>query len=175
MKCTVCGNALEEVAIEGITLDVCKDGCGGIWFDAFELGKMDEKHESAGEALLDYGKRENVTVDHSKMHPCPRCSDMPMMKHFFSVKQQVEVDECPACGGFWLDAGELAGIRDQFESEAEKEKAAAEYYEEIFGRELAAMREKSKEKLSKARKIAHMFRFICPSYYIPGKQDWGAF
>jgi len=24
-------------------------------------------------------------------------------------------------------------------------------------------------------KISNMFRFICPSYYIPGKQDWGAF
>jgi hypothetical protein len=30
-------------------------------------------------------------------------------------------------------------------------------------------------KLDKARKIANMFRFVCPSYYIPDKQDWGAF
>jgi hypothetical protein len=22
---------------------------------------------------------------------------------------------------------------------------------------------------------SNMFRFICPSYYIPGKHDWGAF
>jgi hypothetical protein len=29
--------------------------------------------------------------------------------------------------------------------------------------------------LRKARRIAHAFRFICPSYYIPGKQSWGAF
>jgi hypothetical protein len=31
------------------------------------------------------------------------------------------------------------------------------------------------EDLRKARRIAHAFRFICPSYYIPGEQDWGRF
>ena len=30
-----------------------------------------------------------------------------MMRHFFSVKRQVEVDECPGCGGFRLDAGKM--------------------------------------------------------------------
>jgi len=29
--------------------------------------------------------------------------------------------------------------------------------------------------LESARKIANAFKFICPSYYIPGKQAWGAF
>jgi hypothetical protein len=29
--------------------------------------------------------------------------------------------------------------------------------------------------LKKARRIAHAFRFICPSYCIPGEQDWEAF
>jgi hypothetical protein len=29
------------------------------------------------------------------------------------------------------------------------------------------------EELRKARRIAYAFRFICPSYYIPGEQDWG--
>ena len=98
-----------------------------------------------------------------------------MLRHFFSVKQEVEVDECPSCGGYWLDFGELARLREQFENEEERNGAAEEYFEEIFGKELTAMREESEEKLKKARKIAHMFRFICPSYYIPGKQDWGAF
>jgi hypothetical protein len=37
------------------------------------------------------------------------------------------------------------------------------------------MEPESQEKAEKARKVANMFRFICPSYYIPGKQDWGAF
>lgn len=98
-----------------------------------------------------------------------------MMRHFHSIKKEVEVDECPNCGGFWLDSGELGRIRSQYSSDAERKAAAKDYFEKIFGEELKKMREESEEKLEKAKKIARMFRFICPSYYIPGKQDWGAF
>jgi Zn-finger nucleic acid-binding protein len=98
-----------------------------------------------------------------------------MMRHFFSVKREVEVDECAACAGIWLDAGELKRIRSLFNTEEERRQAAQEYFEEIFGEELDRMRRESQEKLERTRRIAHIFRFICPSYYIPGKQDWGAF
>ncbi len=175
MKCAACGNELKQKTVENITIDVCEGGCGGLWFDAFELKKVDEKHESAGEALLEIERDEDVKVDHSSGRKCPRCGNMPMLRHFFSTKQAVEVDECPSCAGFWLDAGELARIRNLFDTEDDKKKAAEEYFEEIFGKELSAMREESEEKLEKARKIAHLLRFICPSYYIPGKQQGGAF
>jgi Zn-finger nucleic acid-binding protein len=175
MKCTACGNTLHQVTAGDLTVDVCTEGCGGIWFDPFELGKVDEKHESAGEDLLGYGRRSGVHVDLEGKRDCPRCEKRPMVRHFFSVKREVEVDECPGCGGFWLDTGELGKIRELYEDEEERTRAADEYFQEVFGEDLAAMREESEEKREKARKIAHMFRFICPSYYIPGKQDWGAF
>jgi len=98
-----------------------------------------------------------------------------MMRHFFSVKKQVEVDECPNCAGVWLDAGELGKIRSLFKTEEERHKAADEYFQEVLGDKLAAMQAEDEAKLQKARKFANMFRYICPSYYIPGKQDWGAF
>jgi Zn-finger nucleic acid-binding protein len=97
------------------------------------------------------------------------------MRHFFSVKKEVQVDECPGCGGIWLDAGELGKIRSLFETEQERHEAAEQYFAEIFGDKLKAMTAEDEAKLQKARKISNMFRFICPSYYIPGKQDWGAF
>ena len=53
MKCPVCSNLLEAMTAGDVTVDVCKGGCGGIWFDNFELKKFDEPCESAGEALLD--------------------------------------------------------------------------------------------------------------------------
>jgi Zn-finger nucleic acid-binding protein len=175
MKCPACGNMLQEVTVEDVTVDVCKGGCGGIWFDQFELKKFDEPHESAGQALLDVEQDESITIDRTKRLNCPKCDDIVMMRHFFSVKKDVEVDECPGCGGFWLDAGELGTIRSLFETEEERHKAADEYFSEVFGDKMAAMRAESEAKLNKARKISNMFRFICPTYYIPGKQDWGAF
>ncbi len=175
MNCPACGATLEEVIVGGIAVDVCKKGCGGLWFDNFELQKVDEPHESAGESLLEIRTEGNVKTDPSQMRMCPKCEGVTMMRHFFSVKKEVEVDECPDCGGFWLDYGELGRIRSQYSSEEERKKAAEEYFEDLFGGELKRMQEEGEEKQEKAKKIARMFRFICPSYYIPGKQDWGAF
>ncbi len=175
MKCPACGNQLQQVAAGDVTVDVCKGGCGGIWFDNFELKKFDEPHEEAGQALLEIELAPNVSVDHSKRLNCPKCDGVVMMRHFFSVKKQVEVDECPNCAGFWLDAGELRAIRELFKTEAERHKAAEEYFKGVFGDELAAREAEDQAKVERSRRIANIFRFICPSYYIPGKQNWGAF
>jgi Zn-finger nucleic acid-binding protein len=175
MKCPACSNALKQMTIEDVTVDVCKGGCGGIWFDNFELKKFDEPHESAGEALLDVERSESVVVDRSRRLKCPKCDDIVMMRHFFSVKRQVIVDECPGCGSFWLDPGELGKIRSLFETEEERHRAAEQYFDEVFGGELAAIHAENEQKMLKVRKISNMFRFICPSYYLPGKQNWGAF
>ena len=175
MKCPACSNMLQQITLADVTVDVCKGGCRGIWFDQFELKKFDEPHESAGQALLDVERDKSIIIDHTKRLNCPKCDDIVMMRHFFSVKKEAEVDECPRCGGFWLDAGELTKIRSLFNTEQERHQAAEEYFSEIFDNQLAAMKAGSGDKLSKARNIANMFRFICPTYYIPGKQDWGAF
>jgi Zn-finger nucleic acid-binding protein len=98
-----------------------------------------------------------------------------MMRHFYSMKQRVEADECPGCGGYWLDIGELTAIRKEFKTEEERRKAAEEYFAEIFDTHLTEMRAKGQKEAERARNIARIFRFICPSYYLPGKQDWGAF
>ncbi len=175
MECPACSNSLQQMTVGDVTVDVCKGGCGGIWFDNFELKKFDEPHESAGQALLDVERDQTMVLDYEKRLNCPKCKDAVMMRHFFSVKKEVAVDECPACGSFWLDAGELRKIRSLFNTEAERHQAAEQYFSEVFGDELDAMKAQDQAKLQKARKVSNMFRFICPTYYIPGKQDWGAF
>ncbi len=49
MECPVCGNATTTRTDGGITVDVCEGGCGGIWLDRYELMRVDESSESAGE------------------------------------------------------------------------------------------------------------------------------
>ena len=175
MKCPACSNVMTPTAIGDVTVDVCKDGCGGVWFDNFELSKFDEAHEASGEQLLAVEAVASVNVDPKGRRNCPKCPDIVMQQHFFSVQRGVTVDECPRCGGVWLDAGELRQIRELYPTEAGREQAASEYFEELFGDQLKAMQQAGQQKLAAARKIVRAFRFICPSYYIPGKQDWGAF
>lgn len=175
MNCPACNRQLKEIEAGPIKVDVCEGGCGGVWFDWLELTKVDEPFEYAGEELLEISRDDRVNVDRDRKRFCPRCSSMPMMRHYFGVKRTVEVDECPSCGGYWLDSRELGQIRELYPSEEEARREAQEAFDEIIDDELGSERLKSEESLRRARRFAHMFRFICPSYYIPGKQEWGAF
>jgi len=105
VKCPACGNGMEEVKIQEILVDVCRGGCGGLWFDWMELKKVDEPHEAAGQDLLEVERDPQVVVDEQERRVCPHCTDVVMMRHFASVQRNVEVDECPKCGGFFLDHG----------------------------------------------------------------------
>jgi Zn-finger nucleic acid-binding protein len=142
---------MTEVAVSDVKIQACKGGCGGLWFDEWTLRKVDQPDQSAGDAGI------------------------VMMRHFWSVKRDVVVDECPKCEGIFLDPGELAEIRSDYKSDGDRHKAAQAYYREMFDTQLAGMLRQDKTKLESARKVANIFKFICPSYYIPGKQAWGAF
>jgi uncharacterized protein len=111
MKCPACFNELTALQVGSLTVDACQGGCGGIWFDAFEMDRVDEEQEAAGEPLLNIRRDERLVVDPSRKRECPRCAGIKLHRHFFSAKRRVEVDQCPNCGGYWLDAGELALIR----------------------------------------------------------------
>jgi len=113
MNCPACGHELTEMHLGGVTVDACHGGCGGIWFDAFELQRVDEPHEVPGENLLRVQRDPALQVDHSRKRPCPRCAGVKLKRHFYSARKEVEMDHCPNCGGYWLDAGELEKIRTE--------------------------------------------------------------
>ena len=120
MQCPACFNALTEVQVGSVKLDVCEHGCGGIWFDAFEMQRVEKEHHGVGDALVNVTRDPALRVDFSLKRACPRCDGIKLKRHFFSARKQVEVDQCPNCGGYWLDADELEKIR------AENVNAAAE-------------------------------------------------
>lgn len=113
MKCPACFNELTTRQAGSIAVDVCQGGCGGIWFDAFEMQKVDDLNERAGEALLDIQRDETLKVDETRKRSCPRCPDVKLKRHYYSAARRVQVDQCPNCGGYWLDSGELALIRTE--------------------------------------------------------------
>jgi Zn-finger nucleic acid-binding protein len=125
MKCPACFNELVQRQVGSLTLDVCQGGCGGIWFDAFELERVDEEEEQAGEPFLNIERDEHIVVDATRKRDCPRCPEVRLHRHFYSAKRRIEVDQCPNCGGYWLDAGELALLRQE-KSEAARAAAVRE-------------------------------------------------
>lgn len=175
MQCPACRRMLKSMSVDTISVDVCAGGCAGLWFDNYELSKVDEAHEAGGESLLAVERDPSVKIDPKRRRACPRCGNQVMLRHFASVKRAIEVDECPACGGIWLDGGEFGRLRSEYPTEQERSAAAKKYFHDVFGPELEKMRAESEASLERAQRFARIFRFICPSYWLSGKQDWGAF
>lgn len=174
MQCPGCSKEMTTQNYAGVALEVCTTNCGGIWFDHREFKKFDEPHEAAGSDLLDLSPKLKSIQAKTKRH-CPTCANTILMRRFTSANAQVEIDECANCGGIFLDAGELRQIRSEFSTEGERQQAAAKMASQLFGTQLIEESKKSQEALAGARRFANMLRFICPSYYLKGKQDWGAF
>ena len=175
MNCPACRHAMTQATVRDITVDVCEGGCGGVWFDWLELKKVDEQHEAVGQDLLDVPRDPSIEVDHENKRHCPRCENIVMMRHFSSVKRDIEVDECAGCGGVFLDYGELQGLRTEFATDEERIEAAHDLFADIYDDVLDDLAEESEDDVRRSRGLAKMFRFLLPSYYLPGKQKWGAF
>jgi Zn-finger nucleic acid-binding protein len=100
-----------HLLIGGVDVDVCEE-CGGLWLDRLELSRFESPDSALGDALLAHLSQFPVEItDRSIRLRCPRHPDVVMMRRAFSRAVHVEIDECPQCGGLWLDADELARIR----------------------------------------------------------------
>lgn len=96
----------------GAKVYVCRDGCKGMWFDHFMLDKLDQNNEGLGNALQEALNYPRVNDQNRGPLPCPKCH-VPMHIHKYYRTQEVNVDECYQCGGYFLDSGELAAVRNK--------------------------------------------------------------
>lgn len=121
IKCPACQKPMTKIFVptEGVNIDVCLDGCGGVYFDNREFKYFDEKHENIDELAKAIEGKEFAKVDESLPRSCPVCGAR-MVKNFASVRKEVQIDECYACGGKFLDHGELFKIRAQYATEADR-------------------------------------------------------
>ena len=87
------------------------------------------------------------------------------MRHFYSPQRRVEVDECPNCGGVWLDAGELASIREEYQTELERKLAVEEIYLAASSRRLAELRAGDRNEIARGRRLEGLLRFASPIRY----------
>lgn len=120
MNCPACGKSMVEEDFGGVFVDVCKNGCKGIWFDWGELKELDQNHEGVGKALDEALKSPRKSDPDRGPLMCPKCG-IKMREHKYKHAREVNVDECYSCGGFFLDSGELKQIRDNYMYEDERE------------------------------------------------------
>lgn len=138
LTCPACGKPMEKVYIpsSGTNLDICTDGCGGIYFDNREFKDFDEKNEDITKILEKLENKTFQNVDETATRHCPNCGNI-MVKNHSSIKQDIEVDDCYNCGGKFLDNEELVKIRAEYDSNKERDEDILRHVYKQIGLELA--------------------------------------
>ena len=110
MKCLHCNHEMTNYEAHTIahrlSYDVC-DSCGGLWLDRGELDKM--AFQVAGD--IEYCSQEEVENEQSAKN-CPRCN-LTLRTVKFLGANDILLDRCENCGGFWLDGGQLERIDNE--------------------------------------------------------------
>ena len=108
MECPKCETQMVIITHEGITIDRCT-GCGGIWFDANERESLLATANGAravdtGDPKLGQQMNENDRIN------CPHCTTQ-MIRMVDNDRPDIHFEQCAACGGSFLDAGELRELK----------------------------------------------------------------
>lgn len=151
LKCPACQKDMVKVFVpkEGVNIDVCIDGCGGMWFDNRELSYFDEQSEKVDEILEAISNKIFAQVDQSNHRSCPVCGAR-MVKNYSSIKKEIQIDECYSCGGKFLDNLELQKFRQEYSTEQERSEDTIKFMYSTVGVELKRM-EAEREELAKHR------------------------
>lgn len=139
LNCPACGKEMEKVFIpsQGINLDICTDGCGGIFFDNREFDSFDEKDEDISNIAEKLEGKKFQKPSENLTRVCPNCG-AKMVKNHSSIHKTIEIDECYSCGGKFLDNGELVKIREEYDSNEQRDEDVIRYLYKEVGQELAA-------------------------------------
>ena len=106
LECPKCGHGMEEVSLEGITIDRCSN-CVGLWFDGEEASDLKSVDDSES---LDTGDPQvGWKYDSVAEINCPRCGRL-MDKSSDPKQIHIWYEVCEDHGIFF-DAGEFTDYK----------------------------------------------------------------
>jgi Zn-finger nucleic acid-binding protein len=110
--CPACGQKMTKlfIAEKSINIDICENGCGGIYFDNQEIQEFSDNSEDFGEIKALLTNKNFIAVDENQVRVCPVCNTPMVKTNAFGV----QIDTCYQCGGIFLDNGEFDQIRTHF-------------------------------------------------------------
>lgn len=148
-------------------MDVCRDGCAGIWLDRWELRKVDGGQNSEGECLLALPPRSRLAPERVEQRFCPR--DLaPLRRHYVCDEFGLEVNSCVVCAGLWIEPGELGRIYQSRDSGDEATRDVCRALERSLGPALESMRCASDRARVRAEQIDRALRWLLPTQWLDG-------
>lgn len=141
MNCLQCKEKLKRIIYKGIELDICPR-CGGVWFDAEELGRVMKTLETSSAQVLKEFIPAKLKVTTVVSKNCPRCQTS-LNEFNYAYNSNTYLDRCPKCGGIWADSGEIQQLADYKIKAKEKEEMDRNFLKSFqeHERELAMWRD----------------------------------
>lgn len=133
INCPACGKEMAKIYldIQKFNVDICTEGCGGIFLDNRELKKLDENHEDITPILEAIKDKTFQRTNEALKRICPVCGHT-MVKNYTDYLKNIQIDECYNCGGKFFDAGELIKTRNEYKTEGERISAFNKYAKELY-------------------------------------------
>lgn len=159
LLCPACHEEMKKVFLPhvGFNVDICLDGCGGIYLDNRELQSIDEQNENIDAIINELKDKEFNKIDEEAVRYCPSCG-AKMVKNATSILKNFQIDECYSCGGKFFDYGELCSMREEYENDEQRTKAVIDSFLDVHGLDLSNQKlalEQAKQERSKFRKLLH--------------------
>ena len=110
-RCPVCKTVLTRIEDEGIRSQTC-GGCFGTWIGKMQLTRLVRQPLPSALAQVPLEELAALVTESNtkRILQCPECG-LSMKKVRFHDLVPVNLDRCPKCESFWLDAGELSLLR----------------------------------------------------------------
>lgn len=156
-RCPKCATPLTRVQEEGINHHTC-GGCFGTWIERVRLIRLVRLAlpPAAASQPLEELAALVAESDTKQMLRCPECAT-PMRRDRYHPLIPVNLDQCPKCQGYWLDAGELTLLRRLYtEMQQSSDPRIASLREKVaqIGLDAEMQRERDADALNSARNAA---------------------
>jgi Zn-finger nucleic acid-binding protein len=120
MQCPRTNTPLKKVNVGKVPVYV-SEACGGVFLENQTLKLFKCPDDKRGHTLANHLKQfHGELLELVERVSCPTCADTVMLRRFYSPLHVVEIDECPGCGGIWLDTGELSKLQSLMLNEKER-------------------------------------------------------
>lgn len=109
INCPACGCEMEKIYLQdaGISIDICTNGCGGLFFDNQELQTINASEKDINEVKKALNGKTFKAVDSAQTRVCPVCGTKMVKTKAFGT----EIDTCYNCGAVFLDANEIDTVK----------------------------------------------------------------
>ena len=113
VRCPACGKEMVKIfANKTAYIDICLDGCGGLFFDNGELEKFNQPNKKIDDILYFYeGNVKFEKPSKNKQRICACGAYMNEINY-----GETKIDACSLCKAKFLDAFELQQIRDSYKT-----------------------------------------------------------